>query len=113
MLKLPKIARLSPFRDYQSFFYLISLFSSTLHPIETFFTIERKLIWNAKYDIEKWGWRKAIVELPNDLDEYRLLFEGAYESFRPPPSYPRNHVTIDNLEMRKCSVKGKLFMSLL
>ena len=58
----------------------------------------------------EWGWRKAIVELPNDLDEYRLLFEGTYEPFRPPPSYPRNHVTIDNLEMRRCSSKGNLFM---
>ena len=85
------------------------MFFSALHSIEMRPTVEQRLIWSAKY-IGEWGWRKAIVELPNDLDEYRLLFEGAYESFQPPPSYPRNHVTIDNLEMRRCSVKGNLLM---
>ena len=53
---------------------------------------------------------KAIVELPIDLDEYRLLLEGAYESLQSPSHYPRNLVAIDNLEMRRCSVKGNLFM---
>ena len=74
--------------------------------IGTFPAIEQKLIWSIKHELG-WGWRKAVVELPNDLDEYKLLLEGVYGSFQPPPSYPRNHVTIDNLELKRCSVKGK------
>ena len=58
-------------------------------------------------------WQKAIVELPQDLDEYRVLLEGVYESFQPPPYYPRNYVNIDNLEFRRCSVKGNHYVSIL
>ena len=66
---------------------------------------EQRLIWEAK-NIEVLRWRKVIVELPNDVDEYRLLFEGEYYKARSYSS--RNFVTIDNLELRSCSLQGKL-----
>ena len=47
-----------------------------------------------------------IVELPNDVDEYRLLFEGEYN--KTTYYWRRNFVTIDNLELRSCSYKGNL-----
>ena len=48
-----------------------------------------------------------VVELPKDIDEYRLLFEGEYNETSS--YYSRNYVTIDNLDLRSCSVEGKLF----
>jgi len=66
---------------------------------------EQRLIWEAK-TIEVPSWRKVIVELPNDVDEYRLLFEGEY--YNATSYYSRNFVTIDNLELRSCSHKGEL-----
>ena len=47
-----------------------------------------------------------IAELPNDVDEYRLLFEGEYN--KTTDYWKRNFVTIDNLELRRCDQKGKL-----
>lgn len=47
-----------------------------------------------------------IAELPNDVDEYRLLFEGEYN--KTTNYWTRNFVTIDNLELRSCDQKGKL-----
>ncbi len=75
-----------------------------MYLIGTFPTIEHRLIWSAK-NIEVLSWRKVVVELPYDIDEYRLLIEGEYET----SSYSRNYVAIDNLELRRCSVEGKLF----
>ena len=68
--------------------------------------IEQRLIWSAK-TIEVSSWRKVVVKLPSDIDEYRLLFEGEYNETSS--YYSRNYVTIDNLELRNCSVEGKLF----
>ena len=67
--------------------------------------IEQKLIWEAK-NVEVSSWKKVIVELPNDVDEYRLLFEGEYN--QTTNFWTRNFVTIDNLELRRCDQKGKL-----
>ena len=47
-----------------------------------------------------------IAELLNDVDEYRLLFEGEYN--QTTDYWTRNFVTIDNLELRRCDQKGKL-----
>ncbi|XP_078343031.1 uncharacterized protein LOC144628791, partial [Oculina patagonica] len=61
-----------------------------------------RLIWSAK-NIEISSWRKVVVELPNDVDEYRLLFEGEYNETSG--YFSRNYVTIDNLKLRSCSVE--------
>lgn len=83
-------------KNFLSFFYLKGAFP----------TFEQRLIWKAK-NIEVSRWRKVVVDLPNDIDEYRLLFEGECEDGR---SYLRNYVTVDNLELRSCrSNKGLLF----
>jgi len=66
---------------------------------------EQRLIWEAK-NVEVSSWRKVIVELPNDVNEYRLLFEGEYN--KSSSYWSRNFVTIDNLEVRSCSHNGKL-----
>lgn len=57
--------------------------------------------------MEVLSWRKVVVDLPSDIGEYRLLFEGEYN--KTSSYYSRNYVTIDNLELRTCSVEGKLF----
>ena len=51
-----------------------------------------------------------IVDLPNDVDEYRLLFEGEYN--KTTNFWTRNFVTIDNLELRSCDQKGKLLQAI-
>ena len=51
-----------------------------------------------------------IIELPNDVEEYRLLFGGEYN--KTTNYWSRNFVTIDNLELRSCSHKGKLLYHL-
>ena len=71
---------------------------------EKYPNIEQKLIWEAK-NFEVPSWRKVIVELPNDVEEYRLLFEGEYNTTK---YWTRNFVTIDNLELRSCYQKGKM-----
>ncbi len=74
----------------------------------TYPNIEQRLIWEAK-NIEVPSWRKVVVELPNDVNEYRLLFEGEYN--KTTNYHTRNFVTIDNIELRSCSHKGKLVPS--
>ena len=74
--------------------------STSLYP-----DIEQKLIWQAK-NIEVPNWRKVAVELPNNIDEYRLLFEGEYN--KTTNYYTRNYVTIDNLQLRSCSHEGNI-----
>ncbi|XP_078343106.1 protein bark beetle-like isoform X1 [Oculina patagonica] len=66
-------------------------------------TTEQRLIWRA-INVYAYKWRKVVLDLPNDVDEYRLLFEGEYGDGK---SYSRNFVAIDNLEFRSCSVKGE------
>ena len=78
------------------------------HSTGTYPNIEQKLIWEGK-NIEVSSWRKVIVELPNDVDEYRLLFEGEYN--KTTNYWTRNFVTIDNLELRSCYQKGKTITS--
>lgn len=78
------------------------------HSTGTYPNIEQKLIWGGK-NIEVSSWRKVIVELPNDVDEYRLLFEGEYN--KTTNYWTRNFVTIDNLELRSCYQKGKTITS--
>lgn len=80
--------------------------SSVLYRTGTFPTTEETLIWSAK-NVEVSRWRKMIVELPNDIEEYRLLLEGEYKEAS---SHSRNYVTVDNLELRSCSVEGKLLL---
>ena len=46
------------------------------------------------------------MNLPTDLDEYRILFEGEYN--KTSNRYSRNYVTIDNLELRSCVIEGKI-----
>ena len=46
-----------------------------------------------------------VMNLPTDLDEYRILFEGEYN--KTSNRYSRNYVTIDNLELRSCVIEGK------
>ena len=50
------------------------------------------------------NWRQAAIDLPNDVDEYKLLLEGEYN--KSSSYYSRNYVAVDNLELRSCSVKG-------
>ena len=47
-----------------------------------------------------------VLNLPTDLDEYRILFEGEYN--KTSNRYSRNYVTIDNLELRSCVSEGKI-----
>ena len=47
-----------------------------------------------------------VLNLPTDLDEYRILFEGEYN--KTSNRYSRNYVTIDNLELRSCMSEGKI-----
>lgn len=49
-----------------------------------------------------------VVQLPNDIDDYRLFFEGEYK--KATNYHSRNYVTIDNLELRSCSVEGKYIL---
>ncbi|XP_078343101.1 uncharacterized protein LOC144628871 isoform X1 [Oculina patagonica] len=70
----------------------------------TYPNIEQRLIWQAK-NVEVPSWRKVVVELPNDINEYRLLFEGEYN--KTTNYWTRNFVTIDNIELRSCSHKGE------
>ena len=46
-----------------------------------------------------------VMNLPTDLDGYRILFEGEYN--KTSNRYSRNYVTIDNLELRSCVIEGK------
>lgn len=72
---------------------------------EKFHANKQRLFWSAK-KVEVSSWKKVVLELPNDIEEYRLLFEGKYKE--APAVYLRNYVAIDNLELRSCSSKGKL-----
>ena len=47
-----------------------------------------------------------ILDLPTDVDEYRLLLEGEYN--KTSSYWSRNYVTIDHLELRSCSIKGSV-----
>ncbi|KAL9960877.1 hypothetical protein ACROYT_G034383 [Oculina patagonica] len=64
--------------------------------------IEQKLTWEAK-NIKGSSWRKVVVDLPSDVDEYRLLLEGEYEKWTS--FWFGNYVNIDNLELRRCTHK--------
>ena len=44
-----------------------------------------------------------VLDLPIDVDEYKLLLEGRYEKT---VSRSVNYVVVDNLELRRCSTKG-------
>ncbi|KAL9960874.1 hypothetical protein ACROYT_G034380 [Oculina patagonica] len=80
----------------------LSLFIQTgRHP-----NIEQKLTWeakNIKVSSWSWSWRKVVVDLPSDVDEYRLLLEGEYEKWTS--FWSGNYVNIDNLELRRCTHK--------
>ena len=60
-------------------------------------------MWSVK-NIEVSSWKKVILDLPPDVDEYRLLLEGDYNKTSSYRS--RNYVTVDNLELRSCLIKG-------
>lgn len=47
-----------------------------------------------------------VLNLPTDLDEYRILLEGEYN--KTSNRYSRNYVTIDNLELTSCVIEGKI-----
>ena len=47
-----------------------------------------------------------VMNLPTDLDGYRILFEGEYN--KTSNRYSRNYVTIDNFELRSCVIEGKI-----
>ena len=83
--------------------------SVALYLTGTYPDIEQKLFWEAK-NIEVSSWRKVVLELPNDVDEYQILFEGEYN--KTASYYSRNYVTIDDLELRSCSHQGKVLLQL-
>ncbi|KAL9960880.1 hypothetical protein ACROYT_G034386 [Oculina patagonica] len=106
----PRITKLSQLCSIVFFYRVgkqgragLSLYIQTgRHP-----NIEQKLTWEAK-NIEVWIWRKVVIDLPNDVDEYRLLFEGKYNKSAMYIKYwLRNYVNIDNLELRRCTHKGE------
>ena len=57
-------------------------------------------------NVEVKSWKKVVLNLPTDLDEYRILFEGEYN--KTSNRYSKNYVTIDNLELRSCVIEGKI-----
>ena len=67
--------------------------------------IKQTLIWSAK-NIEVSSWKKVVMDLPTDLNEYKLLFEGEYN--KTSSYWSRNYVTVDNIELRSCLNKGKV-----
>jgi len=71
---------------------------------------EQRLVWRAK-NVELWHWKKVVITLPTDIDEYRLLLEG--ECNKSSNYYSRNYVIVDNLELLGCSNGGKKCSSLL
>ena len=73
------------------------------HAIDTSMTTEQRLIWRAK-NVELRVWKKVVITLPSDIDEYRLLLEG--ECNKSSRYYSRNHVMVDNLELLACSNRG-------
>ena len=71
----------------------------------SFPSLRQTLIWSAK-NVQVSSWKKVVIALPTDLDEYRVLLEGEYN--KTSHYWSRNYVTVDNLELRSCSMKGKL-----
>ena len=62
-------------------------------------------MWSVK-NIEVSSWKKVMLDLPTDVDEYRLLLEGDYN--KTSSYWSRNYVTVDNLELRSCLIKGNV-----
>ncbi|PFX18273.1 Macrophage receptor MARCO [Stylophora pistillata] len=68
----------------------------------TFSKIDHRLIWRSTDDYV-WDWRKVVIDLPSDIDEYRLLLVARYNSSSY--YYSRNYVAVDNLLLSGCLAK--------
>lgn len=86
------------------FKYSVFLISNFFFRIGASPKIKQKVIWSVK-DTEVSGWKRVAMTLPRDEDEYRLLLEGEYN--KSTSTWTRNYVTVDNIELRSCLIKGK------
>ena len=64
---------------------------------------EQRLIWRAKI-VELRDWKKVVIALPSDVEEYRLLLVG--ECNKSSSYSSRNYLIVDNLELLGCSNRG-------
>lgn len=78
--------------------------SSFAYIIGTFPRVMQRIIWSTK-NFDGSRWRRVIITLPSDIEEYQLLLEGKCN--KTSSYYNRNHVILNSLELQHCSTRGK------